>query len=149
MHITYSHITRTTSEIAHISQNNATSGGFVFKTQSRGGFKRTGSKYFCSYYKILGNSYECCFKVHGFPSGIKGFQDKKTATVASSSEPFQHSDTKSPSLTSKQYTQLLDLLNKQHQQLQSDPSESQQPTSDSNDKSAHASFAGHKYYYNS
>lgn len=61
------------------------------------------SLYFCSV--------ERSFKLNGYPHGFKGFKDKKVTTAVSQYDFCNSQDT---SLSVAQYTQLMDMLNKQH-----------------------------------
>jgi len=63
-----------------------------------------------------------CYKIHGYPSGHKFFKGRKIATVVHSDsvqEPSSQSSIVVPALTSEQYSQRLQLLNKHTSDLYS------------------------------
>lgn len=111
---------------------------------------KPGANYFCTHCKVQGHNIDRCFQIHGFPPGFKGFKDRKVgataATIVSqsndqnsqnvqvqvaSTNDIQHESGQHGSLTDEQYSQLLELLNKQF------PS-----TTQNDDVSGHGLLAG-------
>ncbi|XP_056689676.1 uncharacterized protein [Spinacia oleracea] len=86
---------------------------------------KAGANYFCTNCQIPGHSIERCFKIIGYPPG---FQPREQKTAAMSYD--NHSDAEqsvlpkpdvAPAITADQYQQLLNLLNKQQQNIGAGP----------------------------
>ncbi|XP_074377264.1 uncharacterized protein LOC141718779 [Apium graveolens] len=84
-----------------------------------GASNKPGSNYYCTHCKVPGHSIERCFKIHGYPSNFRP-KERVAAIVQGRSElhfteeqknevPASHSG----NISVEQYSQLMDLLNKQ------------------------------------
>ncbi|KAL8121608.1 hypothetical protein AgCh_018370 [Apium graveolens] len=135
-HQELSHLTTQTESLAFVADNrNKVSSDGSFSRNSRPGFNsssrswsgkgaaqtnsKRGSTYFCTHCNISGHSNERCFKLHGYPPNFK-FRDKKVAAISVNNAGDQSLSSQSgaegsPQFSVSQYTQILELLNKQNQ----------------------------------
>uniref|UniRef100_A0A803MBX8 Uncharacterized protein n=1 Tax=Chenopodium quinoa TaxID=63459 RepID=A0A803MBX8_CHEQI len=78
------------------------------------------SKNFRSQGSVTGHNIDRCFELNGFPPGFKGFKDKRIAAFSSSDIETMDTDDNQPKMISAdQYRQLIDLLNSQKQNADS------------------------------
>lgn len=81
---------------------------------------KLGSNYYCTNCKVPGHSIDRCFKIHGFPANFRPKDNRfaaliqNTHTDDATQEDLPATDNQSNAFSQEQYSQLLDLLGKQH-----------------------------------
>ena len=102
-------------------------------------------QYFCDHCKIAGHTIQRCYKIHGFPPGHILYKGRRMAAAVHSDQvgynPAQNVTTTSssiaPPLTSKQHSQLMQLLSKHSSDVEA--------TNGSGDISTAGFLAGKRY----